>query len=348
MNEPIQQIVEAVIRGRRLSADDAAAVFGEVVSGRIADPQIEALLLALADRGATVDELVGAADVMRRFVTRIHCHAADAIDTCGAGGDGISTFNVSTAAAIIAAAAGTTVAKHGNRTNSRASGSAEAIAALGVNIHAAPAVVERCLREAGIGFLFAPNLHPAMQRVAAIRRKIGHPTIFNLLGPLTNPAFVRRQIIGVPRPELMTTLAEALRRLGAERAFVVHGHDGLCDLSITGPSRWVELRDGQLLTGTIAPEDVGFSPAPLETLCVTGPEQSADVIRAILSGAPGPCRNHTVLNAALAIWVSGRGIDFQDALARATDAVDSGAAARTLKRLAELSHADGGNPTRPQ
>ena len=337
MNLSTDTLIDEVIAGRGLSHEEAALVFGELVEGRLPDQRVKRFLIALADKGETVDEIVGAAQVMRRHVVRIICDEPDAIDTCSTGGDGISTFNVSTAAALVAAGAGAKVAKHGNRSNSRRSGSAEVLLALGVDIHAPPALVERCIREIGIGFLFAAGLHPAMKRVAAIRREIGRPTIFNLLGPLTNPAFVRRQIVGVPRMELMETIALALERLGIVRAFVVHGHDGLCDLTITGPSSYVELRDGRTAHHTTQPEDFGLDRAPLEALRIESPEESAEVIRSILSGRLGPHRDHTLLNAAAALTAAGTTADLPEGIERAAASIDSGAAAETLKRLAALT-----------
>ena len=342
MNLSTDTLIDEVMAGRGLSREKAAQVFGELIAGHLSDQRVAQFLTALADKGETVEEIVGAAQVMRRHVVRIACDEPDAIDTCGTGGDGISTFNVSTVAALVAAGAGAKVAKHGNRSNSRRSGSAEVLLALGVDIHAPPALVARCIREIGIGFLFAAGLHPAMKRVVDIRRRIGRPTIFNLLGPLTNPAFVRRQIVGVPRMALMETIAPALDQLGIVRAFVVHGHDGLCDLTITGPSSYVELRDGRTAQHTIQPEDFGLSRAPLDTLRIESPEESAEVIRAILSGRLGPHRDHTLLNAAAALTAAGITADLSEGIERAAASIDSGAAAETLKKLAELTEARAG------
>ncbi|HKQ48006.1 MAG TPA: anthranilate phosphoribosyltransferase [Phycisphaerae bacterium] len=330
-------LVDAVLGGRTLSEGESAAVFEAIMGGALSDERIEQLLLKMADRGETIDEIVGAARVLRSHATPIACDAPNAIDTCGTGGDGINTFNVSTAAALVAAGAGAVVAKHGNRSNSRASGSAEVMAALGVNVEAPPPVVERCLREIGFGFLHAARLHPAMGRVAAIRKKIGRPTIFNLLGPLANPARVRRQVVGVPRSELLRKIATALQRLGAIHVFVVHGEDGLCDLTITGPTQIMELSDDQLRESTVRPQDVGLAPAPLDVLRVTSAHESADAIRAILGGEKGPRRDHTLLNAAAALVVAGVAEKFGDGVRRAGEAIDSGAAAKVLDRLVELT-----------
>ncbi len=337
MSQPIEHHVDRVLAGEALDRLQTGLVFEALVAGRLSPERVEAMLVAMADRGETIDEIVGAAEVMRRHVTRIACDEPRTIDTCGTGGDGISTFNVSTAAAIVAAGAGAVVAKHGNRTNTRASGSVEALEALGVNVAASQRVVERCIREARIGFLNAAKLHPAMGRVAELRRHIGRPTIFNLLGPLTNPAGVRRQVVGVPRVDLMMKVAEALARLGAERAFVVHGRDGLCDLTITGPSSYVEVAQGKLTRGELVPEDVGLAPSSLDSLRVAGPGQSAEAIRSILAGEAGPRRNHALLNAAVALVAAGLATDLEDGVHRSARSIDNGAAAKTLERWAAIS-----------
>ena len=329
--------LEKLLARQSLSRAEAAEAFELIMEGQVSDAAIGAFLAVLAAKGETLDELVGAAQALRSRATRIRC-APDAIDTCGAGGDGISTFNVSTTAALIAAAAGATVAKHGNLTNTRVSGSAEVLQALGVNIDCAPAVVERCLRQARIGFLFARKLHPAMHHAAAARRALGIRTIFNLLGPLTNPAGVRRQVLGVPRAELTGRLAEALGQLGTVRAWVVHGLDGLCDLTITDETQVSELRDGVIETRRIAPEDFGLRRAALADLAVASPQESADAVCRILAGQPGPRRDHALLNAAAALVVAGLADDLPDGLRQAAAAVDDGRAQATLQLWAGLSH----------
>ena len=337
MSDLIDRLTTAALAGQHLTRSEAADVFAEIMSGCLTDPQIERLLAALADKGEVVDEIVGAAEAMRRHVLTIECADINAIDTCGTGGDGISTFNVSTAAAIVAAGAGATVAKHGNRTNTRKSGSAEVMRALGVNIDAPPEVVARCIREAGIGFLFAAQLHPAMKHALAARKNLGRRTILNLLGPLTNPAGVRRQVVGVASAGLLNKIAEALGELGAVHAVIVHGHGGICDFSISGTSHFVELRDGRLQAGTISPEDVGLISAPIEAVLTDSPQASADVIRALLAGQAGPCRDCTLLNAAAALVVAGVASSFADGVTRAAVALDSGAAARKLALLVETT-----------
>jgi len=331
------EIIAALRRGRHLSREQTRAVFERIMTGAMAPEPMAEFLTALAAKGETVEEIAGAADVMNEKVTRVRCDV-ECIDTCGTGGDGISTFNVSTTAAIIAAAAGATVAKHGNRTHTRVSGSAEACAELGVKLDAEVPVLERCLRECGIAFLYAPRLHPAMRHAAPVRQKLGIRTIFNLLGPLTNPAGARRQVMGTSRPELTETLARVLAVRDATFAWVPHSHDGLCDLTITGPTRITEVRDGRIRTFSVHPHDVGFETAPLDALIVDSPQASAAAIRAILEGRDrGPRRHHALLNAGAALVVAGMAEDLRDAVARASAAISTGATAEKLRHLVEVS-----------
>jgi anthranilate phosphoribosyltransferase len=322
--------------GDDLSREEARGLFDRIMSGQVPEPVLAALLAAMATKGETVDEIVGAAEAMRAVVTPVRC-AGECIDTCGTGGDGISTFNVSTTAAIIAAAAGATVAKHGNRTNTRVSGSAEVLDTLGVNINASVAVLERCLAETRIAFLFAPDLHPAMKHAMPVRKALKVRTIFNLLGPLTNPAGARRQVLGVSRPDHVELVAQVLARLGAERAMVVHGHNGLCDLTITGPTQIAEVVDGNTTARTIEPEELSLTRAPLNALLVPSASASAEAVRDILAGIPGPRRDHAVLNASAALVVAGVANDLTDGVTRAAEAIDSGRAKATLDRLVEVS-----------
>jgi anthranilate phosphoribosyltransferase len=333
----LEQILHKLLSHKHLTRAEARAAFESIVVGDDKndndDDNIAEFLQLLATKGETIDEIVAAAETLRRHVVPVSCPTRDAIDTCGTGGDGVSTFNVSTTAAIIAAGAGAVVAKHGNRTNTRVSGSAEVLAHLGVNIEAEVPVVERALREVGLAFLYASRLHPAMRRAAAARRRLGIRTIFNIVGPLANPAGVRHQVVGVSRPELTETLAGALAELGAEHAMVVHGADGLCDLSVTGDNRVTECRDGKTHTYTVSASDVGLADAPLSDLLVSSPGESADAVRAILDGQPGPRRDQAVLNAAAALVVADKAHDLRAGVALAQHALDSGAARDKLEAL---------------
>lgn len=331
------EVLSRLAGGHDLSRAEAQELFGRIARGHVGAELLGNILTALAAKGETAEEIAGAAAAMRGSAVAVRCPAG-AIDTCGTGGDGISTFNVSTAAAIIAAAAGAVVAKHGNRTNTRASGSADVLAVLGVNIEAEVAVVERCLAEAGIGFLFAPKLHPAMRHAGAVRQRLGTQTIFNYLGPLINPAGVRRQVVGVSRPGLTETFSRVLIGLNAEHAWVVHGSDGLCDLTITGPSAVCEVKDGQARAFHVRPQDAGLKTASLDALRVDSPQSSAEVIRGVLDGRPGPPRDHALLNAAAALVVAGAVEDLAAGVDAAARAVDDGRARGKLDELVRCSN----------
>jgi anthranilate phosphoribosyltransferase len=333
----VKAILDKLANGHDLTRDEARRAFDIIMEGAADQETIRTLLTALADKGEQVEEIVGAAEAMRARVTPIACHA-DCIDTCGTGGDGISTFNVSTTAAIIAAAAGVCVAKHGNTSNTRVSGSAEVLEELGVNVYADASILERCLRNVGIAFLHARELHPAMKHAAPVRAALKRRTIFNLLGPLTNPAGAKRQVLGVPTPELTERIATALMQLGTRKAWVVHGLDGLCDLTITAETRVSQLDNGEISTFQIAPETAGLTRATLEDLTVSSVSESAAAVRAILAGKAGPMRNHAVLNAAAAILVSGLVESLEAGVDRAVAAIDCGEAMRKLDQLSEVTH----------
>lgn len=309
-----------------------------VMQGRFTDPEMEQFLLALRRKGETVAEVAGAAAAMRKHATVIRSRRSGILDTCGTGGDGSKTLNISTAAALVAAAAGVPVAKHGNRGVTSRSGSADVLAALGVNIEAGPDCVQRCLDELGIAFCYAPLLHPAMHRVAAVRRRLGVPTIFNLLGPLANPAQASYQLIGVGRPSLRPLLAEALAMLGTQRAAVVHSDDGMDEVSLGAVTRVTLVADGRLTELALSPEDLGLPRWSRDELVVEGPEQSAAAIREVFAGRRGAARDVIVANAAVALWVAGRAKTPPSGVAPASSAIDSGAAATLLARLAEYSH----------
>jgi anthranilate phosphoribosyltransferase len=320
--------------GDNLSLDEMTGVIDQVMQGGVPEGEIAVLLTALRHKGETADEIAGAALAMRRHMTPIRTTRTGLVDTCGTGGDASGTFNISTAAAIVAAAAGVPVAKHGNRSITSKSGSADVLAALGVNIEALVPVVERCLNELGICFCFAPHLHPAMKHVAPVRKKLGVPTIFNLLGPLCNPASAPFQVLGVGKVELHKTLADVLARLGCERAVVVHGAGGLDEVALDGPTDVIEVRGHDVHRFVWTPEDFGLARAGRESMLIDGPAASAALIQRILDGERGPPRDVVVLNAAAALWTAGFSESPMECARRAAEAVDSGAAKRLLEQWA--------------
>jgi anthranilate phosphoribosyltransferase len=324
-----------------LTRDESRHAFSMIMSGEASEAQIGALLVGLASKGTTVDELVGAALVMREKATRIEvgCDpSADVVlDTCGTGGDVRGTFNISTAAAIVVAGAGVKVVKHGNRSASSRSGSADVLERLGVSLEQTPAQLNRSLREANICFAFARSHHPAMRFVGPVRSSLGIPTIFNLLGPLTNPARAKHQLLGVFAPELTDRLATVLKELGSERAWVVHADDGLDELSTLGTTRISELNHGDVHTWHVDPKELGLPYARLSDLQVGSVDESADVISRILIGEAGAPRDITLLNAGAALVVAGAADDLRAGVVLAEEAIDGGAANRTLEKLAQCS-----------
>lgn len=340
MHAPLRDILLKLCRREDLTRSEAREAFLHVMSGEAAEAQIGGLLVGLAAKGTTVDELVGAATVMREKVVPVSCDSTGVIlDTCGTGGDVRGTFNISTAAALIAAAAGVKVVKHGNRSASSQSGSADVLEKLGVRIDAPPEQLTRCLSEANLCFAFARAHHPAMKFVATTRSALGIPTIFNLLGPLTNPGQAKHQLLGVFAPELTDRLAEVLGELGSHRAWVVHADDGLDELSTLGPTRVSELRNNEVQTWRLDPRDLGLPYARLSDLQVRSADESAAVIGAILAGERGPARDIALLNAAAAVHIADGAPDLLDALQIAQQAIDSGAARQTLDALVRCSNA---------
>ncbi|MEX2273493.1 MAG: anthranilate phosphoribosyltransferase [Vicinamibacterales bacterium] len=326
-------------RREDLTVDEAAGAMAEIMEGRAASSQIAALLVGLAMKGERPAEIVGLARAMRHRAAKLPLPAGitDVFDTCGTGGDGAETFNVSTAAALAVAACGVPVAKHGNRSVSSRCGSADVFESLGVKIDASPEVASRCLAQAGIAFLFAPAFHPSMKHAAATRKELGIRTAFNLLGPLTNPAGAARQLVGVPRPELTELVARSLAMLGTKRAWVVHGADGLDELSTTGYSKVSECRDGAVNTFYLHPAEFGLptsSRGDLRGLDATG---NAEIIRSILAGAPGAPRDIVLYNAAASLLIAGRVATLQEGVTLAAEAIDSGTAAGVLDRLVGTS-----------
>jgi anthranilate phosphoribosyltransferase len=339
MTAPLRDILLKLCRREDLTRDEAREAFAHVMSGEATDAQIGGLLVGLAAKGTTVDELVGAATVMREKAVAIECDgsAGVIIDTCGTGGDVRGTFNISTAAAIIVAAAGVRVVKHGNRSASSKSGSADVLERMGVKLDLTPGELKKCLEAAGICFAFARYHHPAMKFVANARTSLGIPTIFNVLGPLTNPARAKHQLLGVFSAELTDRLAAVLQQLGSERAWVVNAHDGLDELSTIGPTRVSELRDGRISTWTLDPAKLGLAYARLSDLQVSSVEEAADMLRTVMQGTMGPMRDIALLNAAAGLVIAGESRDLKDGLVVAADAVDSGRAQKTLEALIRAS-----------
>jgi anthranilate phosphoribosyltransferase len=331
-NDVVTRAIDAVCAGDHLTTDHAAAVLAEIMEGRTGEVQTGAFLIALRAKGETVPELVGLARTMRALATPVQTERHDLVDTAGTGG-GPSTFNVSTTAALVAAAAGCAVAKHGNRSYTSKCGTADVLEALGVNIELEPDQVGRCIDEVGFGFLFAPRHHKAMAHVVPVRKELGVRTIFNFLGPLTNPAGAGRQLLGVSDRHYQETIAEALVGLGSERAMVVAAEDGLDELSITARTRVIEVADGRTEEHYVEPSDFGFPPAELEDVAGGTPEENAAVSRAVLEGEAGPRRDLVLLNAGAAIYVGGGAISLAEGVEKAGLAIASGAAKELLRRL---------------
>jgi anthranilate phosphoribosyltransferase len=321
-----------------LTEDQAEAVIGHVMDGDASESQIAGLLIALRAKGESVAEIVGAARAMRAHAIAVAPRRADLVDTCGTGGDGLRTFNVSTAAGLVAAGAGAGVAKHGNRAVSSASGSADVLEALGVRVDLPAAAVAECIDEVGFGFLFAPAHHPAMRHAGPVRRSLGVRTIFNVLGPLTNPVGARRQLVGVFDEALVLPIAETLRALGSERALVVHGSDGLDELSPSNPSTCADVTPEGVTVGTVDPRALGLEPSRTEELAGGDAPHNARLLVALLDGERGPRRDAVVLNAGAALVAAGRADTLADGLALAAAAIDDGRARLTLDRLVEFTN----------
>jgi anthranilate phosphoribosyltransferase len=338
----IREAIHQLLEGESLTALQAEGVMDQVMSGEATPAQIAGFLVALRVKGETVDEITGCARAMRRAAVRVPRRRPYVIDTCGTGGDYAGTFNISTATAFVVAGAGLGVAKHGNRSVSSRSGSADVLEALGVSLELTPDQVGQAVDEIGIGFLFAPKLHPAMRYAIGPRRELGVRTVFNVLGPLTNPAGAEVQLLGVYDPALTEALAHVLQDLGSRAACVVHGHGGLDELTTTGPNRishfGIGVADGQVVTETLQPQDLGFALAAPEDLTGGDPTQNAVVLREVLSGTDrGPRRDVVLLNAAAALWVGGAAPELPGGVALAAQSIDSGAALRCLEALIGFS-----------
>ena len=335
-NEILTRAIDEVASGSHLTADHASAVLDEVMGGRAGEVQTGAFLIALRAKGETVAELVGLARTMRRLSASVETRRHDLVDTAGTGG-GPSTFNISTAAALVAAGAGCAVAKHGNRSSTSRSGSADLLEALGVQIDLGPDAVAQCVEQIGFGFMFAPRHHAAMKHVVPVRKELAVRTIFNFLGPLTNPAAAERQLLGVSDRRYQETIAEALVGLGCERALVVCSDDGVDEISVADRTRVIEVADGGTEEWFVTPEDLGIERADLSTIAGGEPAENAAVVRAVLGGEPGPARDVVILNAAAAILAGGGAHDLTAGADRAREAIDSGAALGVLERLVRLS-----------
>jgi anthranilate phosphoribosyltransferase len=336
--DDLKAIIGKVATGAVLSRDEAAAAFDSMMSGEATPSQMGGLLMALRVRGETVDEITGAVSAMRAKMLTVKA-PADAVDIVGTGGDGSGSVNVSTCASFILAGTGVPVAKHGNRALSSKSGAADALAALGVNINITPDDVGRCIAEAGIGFMFAPTHHPAMKNVGPTRVELATRTIFNLLGPLSNPAGVKRQMVGVFSKQWVLPLAQVLKNLGAESVWVVHGSDGLDEITLTGPTFVAALEKGNIRTFEVTPEDGGLPRATAADLKGGDAEANANALRDVLDGKPGAYRNVALINAAAALVVAGQAKDLKEGVALGTKALDTGAATDRLTRLVAVSNA---------
>ena len=333
----LREALEFAVRGEEVAAELLEAAFGEIMDGKASEAAIAGLLIALRTKGETVGEIVATARALRARADTAPLARADAIDTCGTGGDGAGTFNVSTAAAFVVAGAGVPVAKHGNRAASSRSGSADVLEALGVRVDLPIAAAARVLDDVGIAFFFARRAHPAMRFVAPVRQELGVRTLMNCLGPLLNPVGVRRQLVGVYERGLVERLAEALGALGSERALVVHGSDGLDELTTTGPSWAAHWRKGAVETLEIDPQALGIALAAPEALRGGDAAQNAGILRRVLDGSEGPERDLVLLNAAAALWVADAAADLKEGLVRARESVDSGAARERLAALVRAS-----------
>jgi len=333
-----QEILHTVVSGKDLTEYEMMTAMTQVMEGKVIDSQFAAFLTALQLKHETVPEIVGAARVMRSKAEKVKVNASHIVDTCGTGGDGADTFNISTAVSFVVAGADITVAKHGNRAVSSKSGSADVLKCLGVNIDAPLSTVERCIEEVGIGFLFAPLMHKAMKHAAKVRKELGFRTIFNLLGPLTNPAHAHGQVLGVYDSKWVIPLAEVLRDLGSRRALVVHGFDGLDEITLTSETQVSELNNDNVSNFTIDPKEFGYTLCSAKDLKGGSPEENAETIRGILQGASGPKTDIIVLNAAAAIYVGGKAETVEQGILVAANSISSGAANKKLEELCRVSN----------
>jgi anthranilate phosphoribosyltransferase len=341
VNGNFRDHLSTIIEGDNLNQSEMNQMMNTILSGEVTDAQIGAFMAALAAKGETFAELAGAAQAMRKKALRIQTTASTVVDTCGTGGDGTHSFNISTTTAFVVAGCGVTVAKHGNRSVSSRCGSADLLESLGVRLETEPEIVEEAITAIGIGFLFAPLYHSAMRHAAGPRKEIGLRSIFNMLGPLTNPAGANCQLLGVYAPELTEMFADALKLLGSKRAIIVHGHDGLDEISVCAPTRVSELNDGRIGTFDLLPEQFFGELADPASMQGGDPVENADITRRILSGEKGPRRNVVVLNAAAALVAADKAANFQEGIKQAEASIDTGAAADKLEQLVEYTRKNG-------
>ena len=334
----IREAIETVISGQSLAMDQAAAVMRRIMLGETTPAQLAALLTALRLKGESTEEIAGMAAVMREFSLKVRVDGL-LVDSVGTGGDGVGSFNLSTAAALVAAGAGLRVAKHGNRAASGRCGAADVLEALGVRVDLPPESVERCIRDGGIGFMFAPAFHPSMRYAAPVRREIGIRTVFNILGPLTNPAAAQCQLIGVAYPQLGAKMAEVMRLLGSRRTLVVHGAGGMDEISLSGDTQVWELQGGQVRSWTLRVADTGLPPGAVAELRGGDSQANAAIMRRLLAGEGGPLRDAVLLNAAGVLLAADAAPDIPQAVQLAAQSIDSGAARQKLEALVELSQA---------
>lgn len=337
----MQAAIRAVTEGHNLTATEMQSVMRQIMTGQATPAQVGGFLVGLRMKGETVDEIAAAAGVMRGLATQVNVSGPHLVDTCGTGGDGASTFNISTASALVAAAAGARVAKHGNRSVSSRSGSADVLEAAGVRLDLTPEQVATCIERAGVGFLFAPRHHDAMKHAIGPRKEMGVRTVFNLLGPLTNPAGAPNQVLGVFSVRWVEPLAEVLKQLGSEHVLVVHAEDGLDEISIGAPTRVAELKDGSITVYTITPEQFGLQRAGVTELAVKDAGQSLAVIQGVLDNTPGPARDIVLLNAGAAVYAAGVTETLGAGITRSAEVLANGRARAVLATLVEVSNAEG-------
>ena len=340
MTNSLKPILAKLVQRQNLSTDEASFAMQEIMEGRASSSQMAGFLIALSMKGEDVGEIVGLAKTMRAQAVRITSGAEDCFDTCGTGGDSSNTFNVSTLAAVVLAGCGLSVAKHGNRSVSSNCGSADLLEGMGVNVEADVWIVEECFSQLGMAFLYAPIFHPSMRHIGPTRKDLGVRTAFNLLGPLTNPANAKRQLIGVPKPELTEFMAHALLELGSESAWVVHGSDGLDEISITGDTKVSSLENGTVSTFYVHPSDFGLSCAAIESVRVSGLDESLSIAKAVLDDGDGPAKDFVLMNAAASLLIAGKVTSLEDGVMLAREAVASGKARNIVSALGVITRQD--------